>query len=181
MLNSKNLVSKLLLTVTMLSSLSLYCAQAAPAGDSAAKIATNAAAASFKALVEEAKQALKLVSSNASTSPLEQQLSDPKLVHDLKDFAQKFLAAKAAATPETARLLEPMETVDFEGKPIIQALKAAFLEYKYQKIATDNLFLIQILADINGDHWKIGQSLSQIIKERKNVNLIPILKALGGN
>lgn len=153
MLNSKNLVTKLLLTVSMLSGFSLYCAQA---GTYLANTSANTAAEYFKALTA-AQEAYDAIPLNASKS-LEEEL--PAFKGSLQNFAQAYLAAKgeavASGKQDVLDLLDTMATDDLETKQIVQALKARLN-------LSNSIGLIKFLANPSANLGLVGNKDQAIL------------------
>ena len=175
---SKNLISKLLLTVAMLGSFSLYCAQAANP-----KTSANTAAEYFKQFT--AAQDAKTAIPGTTSGTLEEELTASKDV--LQNFARAYITAQkeaqASGKQDDQYILELLDTLannDFQSKPIVQALKEEFKNSGYAKLGSDNLFLIKLLSDVNSSTlWSHGLTILQLATQRDQTNLIKLLTALG--
>lgn len=179
MSNSKKSLIKIMLAVITFSSTALYCAEPAANPDQA-NASANAAGEYFK-LLTAAEEAFDAIPENSS-KPLTEELLDLK--DSLQTFAQAYMIAQreaeASGKQDIIDALNTMANVDLVTKPVFQALKEEFRKNNYARLASDNLFLLQILADINNkNHWGHGLSILDVAKTHNQSDLIELLKVLG--
>ncbi|MDR3646449.1 MAG: hypothetical protein P4L22_02830 [Candidatus Babeliales bacterium] len=189
MSNSKNLIGKVLLAIMMLSSFSVYCADAnkpSAAGVAAAPI--NATGIYLQELVD-AEDAYEAIPANGAPSVAE--------VAGLKDklatFAQAFLKAQPIVDATGIQIAKDALTHmanQLENKPVVKFIKNTLLNPKDQAglgYDLSNSDLITLLANPNAKAINPNTGSPRMFStfvfatDRKQLDVLALLLALGAN